>query len=99
MRDPAPRTLVLTCVVMALLALGAERAVRRAYPDLDLPTPVVPSDAGISAPPRTPPRRVMLVVLDGLRADVAHTLPNLRALAARGASVTLRDEPPTYSAP
>jgi hypothetical protein len=90
---PAP----LCLLVLALLALGTARAVLGALPALQLPAPVAPVVAAAGAG-STPPRRVLVVVIDGLRADVAAELPFLRTLAAAGARVEVAAEIPTYSA-
>src|SRR5262245_28633137 len=44
-----------------------------------------------------PRRRVMLIVIDGLRADVERTLPFMTQLEASGARARLWGDPPTYS--
>src|SRR5262245_11930057 len=44
-------------------------------------------------------RRVVLVVLDGLRADTSRGLPALEALRARGASAVAHTHFPSISAP
>ena len=78
-------------------------AVASAWPNLDLAAPltrdlaagrVTPSPAATA----TAPRRVLLVVIDGLRADVAAPLPFLSRLGDEGARAATWDDPPTYSA-
>ncbi|HEX7507674.1 MAG TPA: alkaline phosphatase family protein, partial [Polyangia bacterium] len=49
--------------------------------------------------PRDGANRVLLVVIDGLRADVAETIPFLALLAQGGARGRLWADPPTSSAP
>jgi hypothetical protein len=82
----------------ALLAVGAilVTSTSRTGANLNLPAPVIGQVAS-SAPAVTPRRRVLLVVLDGLRADRAKELPFLQELARTGASARLWAEPPTYS--
>jgi len=83
----------------AAIALGLGAAVDRAGANLNLPAPLI----GVRPPaePPAPARRapVLLVVIDGLRADVARTLPFLDQLGRAGARARLRADPPTYSAP
>src|SRR5580765_4580049 len=76
-------------------------AVARAWANLDLPAPLVGDVAGgqIAPPSRTSaPPRVLLVVIDGLRADVAETLPFLSRLADAGGRARTWADPPTISA-
>jgi len=78
-------------------------AVAEAWPNLDLAAPLTGElAAGPVAPPASAearaPRRVLLVVIDGLRADVAATLPFLSRLGDAGARAATWDDPPTYSA-
>lgn len=84
--------------VLALLALGAARAVLGSLAALNLPAPVLdPAAVGTSEAAVTPPRRVLLIVADGLRADVAAELPAIQAIGARGARAILGMDPPTFS--
>ena len=76
-------------------------AVARAWPNLDLPEPLVgalPARDGAAVAKASPPGRVLLVVIDGLRADVAATLPFLSRVADAGGRAATWDDPPTYSA-
>src|SRR6266513_2074278 len=78
-------------------------AVARAWANLDLPAPLardvaggqVAAHSGTSTP--TPPG-VLFVVIDGLRADVAGTLPFLSRLADAGGQARTWADPPTISA-
>ena len=67
-----------------------------ALANLQLPAPVVPAADAADASP-APPARVMVVVIDGLRADVAAELPFVRELGARGARAELASEVPVFS--
>jgi len=82
----------------AVLAL----AVVRAWANLDLPAPLVGdvASSNIAPPSRAaaPAPRVLLVVIDGLRADVAETLPFLSQLADAGGRARTWADPPTISA-
>ena len=75
-------------------------AVARAWPNLDLPAPLVgePGPTIPAASDGKAPRSVLLVVIDGLRADVAATLPFLSRLGDAGGRAMTWDDPPTYSA-
>src|SRR5207245_2514580 len=66
-------------------------------PGRGAPMPVVPRLPPYVAPAVTPRRRVLLVVVDGLRADVAETLPALGRLSRAGARAELWADPPTLS--
>jgi hypothetical protein len=86
-----------------ILAVGSTfafgLAASQARQDLNLSAHAAIAHARVA--PSTPPRRLLLVVLDGLRADVARTLPTLRRLEAHptGTFVLLDAEVPTFSAP
>src|SRR6476646_1638996 len=90
---------------LAFLAAAAvfALAVARAWTNLDLPAPLVPpveptAGGAVAAPPAAvAPRRVLLVVIDGLRADVASTLPFLTQLAGAGARARIWADGPTIS--
>jgi hypothetical protein len=79
--------------VAALLAAG----VGRAWANLDLPAPRIGA-VEVGPAPTVERARVLLVVIDGLRADVAEKLPFLGELRAAGAHAQLWADPPTYSA-
>ena len=53
------------------------------------------TDAAGASP--APPARVLLVIIDGLRADVAAELPFVRELGERGARAELTSEVPVFS--
>jgi hypothetical protein len=81
---------VLALVVLRCGALAPAR--------LQLPAPLVPvAEAG--APSPAPSGRVLVVVIDGLRADVAAELPFVRELGERGARAELASEVPVFSSP
>jgi hypothetical protein len=87
---------------LGFLAMGAvlTLALARAWPNLDLAAPLAPADAGstVAAAGDAPsPRPVMLVVIDGLRADVAARLPFLSQLADGGGRAWTFADPPTIS--
>src|SRR4051812_23294960 len=89
--------------VLGFLATAAvlSGAVTRAWPNLDLAAPLVgePGPSSIAAASDgKAPRPVLLVVIDGLRADVAARLPFLSRLGAAGGRAATWDDPPTYSA-
>jgi predicted AlkP superfamily pyrophosphatase or phosphodiesterase len=88
---------------LGFLAISAvlTAAVARAWPNLDLAAPLVGElpARDVAAPPEiTAPRGVLLVVIDGLRADVAASLPFLSQLARAGGVARTWADPPTYSA-
>jgi hypothetical protein len=89
-------------LVMALilggLALAVIRADLESIARLNLPGPVFIPPADLAPVSATPPRRVMAVLVDGLRADTVAEMPFLVALAASGARLDLHADPPTYSA-
>ncbi|HET6147032.1 MAG TPA: alkaline phosphatase family protein [Polyangia bacterium] len=82
----------------AAIALGLGAAIDRAGANLNLPAPLIGALPAAEAP--APARRapVLLVVIDGLRADLARSLPFLDELGRTGVRVRLRADPPTYSA-
>ena len=89
--------------VLGFLAAAAilTVAVADAWSNLDLAAPLTGERAagGVVAPAAArAPRRVLLIVIDGLRADVAGTLPFLSRLGDAGARAATWDDPPTYSA-
>lgn len=54
----------------------------------------------LSSPiPDATPRRVVLVIIDGLRDDVSRTMPTIEALRARGADVKLTVPQPSFTNP
>jgi hypothetical protein len=83
-------------LLIAGLAALAWTAAVHARIDWNLPAPLVPFRGGSGPSPAT--RRALLIVLvDGLRADEAQRLPALQRLAAGGASADLLIEGPTFS--
>ena len=89
---------VLGFIATAAVLTGA---VARAWPNLDLAAPLVgelgPSSVAAVSDGKAS-RPVLLVVIDGLRADVAATLPFLSRLGDTGGRAATWDDPPTYSA-
>lgn len=88
--------------VLAVVAIGSALAGWRAtefLPSLN-GEPVVVT-AGDDMPPATAriARRVVLVILDGLRLDASRELPTLEALRRRGAEVPARAPFPSLSGP
>jgi hypothetical protein len=93
-----PGTLALgLTAVAAVLALSAARTGAL----INLPAPLVGLAEGPSEPPAPPAglarHRVLLIIIDGLRADEAARLPFLATLTAAGARAQLWGDPPTYS--
>jgi hypothetical protein len=84
-------------MVMGLLGLGLTRATLVAVGNLNLPGPVFVPPAPVEPVVVTPPRRVLTVLVDGLRADMALDLPFIGRLARDGRA-HLQAELPTYSA-
>ena len=84
------------CPALVALALVALRGAVLALANLQLPAPVAPVADAVGASP-APPARVMVVVIDGLRADVAAELPFVRELGERGARAELTSEVPVFS--
>ena len=82
----------------AAIAFGLGAAIDHAGANLNLPAPVIGALAPAEPRARGPRARVLLVVIDGLRADVARTLPFLDEIARAGVRARLRVDPPTYSA-
>ena len=89
---------VLGFIATAAVLTGA---VARAWRNLDSAAPLVgelgPSSVAVASDGKAS-RPVLLVVIDGLRADVAATLPFLSRLGDAGGRAATWDDPPTYSA-
>ncbi len=66
-----------------MLTMQYVRAANTDQPEGALPAAQRPQTA-VSAAPSQPPRRLVLVVIDGLRLDVAQQMPQLQALGERG---------------
>lgn len=79
---------------LLLAAAGLAWAAQSSVVMLNLPAPTLA--VGAPSPAVGPPRRVLVMVIDGLGADAAAALP-LEALGSPRASVDLRAEPPTFS--
>jgi Type I phosphodiesterase / nucleotide pyrophosphatase len=98
-RDHPPARLVVVALGLAALALGSARAALQATASLNLPRALTEPASQPAAPPVTPRRAVLLVLIDGLRADVASQLPFLRELTGAGARADLWVDPPSFSSP
>ena len=99
----SPRGFLLAATLASLSTVLAA-AVVMAPRNLNLPAPVVgalPAPRAMTGPQPSAGsgRRVLLVVIDGLRADVAAELPFLARLAREGVRGRLWADPPTSSAP
>jgi hypothetical protein len=91
-------------VVVALLALGAAGLGARVFAEYQWNRFVgyqSPYLFQISPGPETPPLtdEVVIVVVDGLRNDVARTLPTFRSVAEAGSFLTARTSQPSLSLP
>ena len=90
---------LLSLAALVLLAAALAAMIWGSVARLNLPGPTIDADdVATPAPAVTPPRPVLVVVIDGLGASAARAVPELAALAARGAWVDLAAEPPTFSA-
>ncbi len=78
------------------LALTLQGSLEDYRPD-DAVTRAAAGDAGAVSPPLV--RRVVLVVVDGLRADTSRKMPFLNELRRQGASTTLTVGQPSFSKP
>jgi|GEM_PF-659423 len=106
-RLPAPTTLWSVATAIALLVIGAWAAVVAGssgadfMDDLELPHPALAAAPPVIASPVAPARsrRVVIVIVDGLRRDVADTLPFLTALGRQGVDTSAASQYPTWSRP
>ena len=106
-RLPPPTTLWSVATAVALLVIGAWAAIIAGgsgadfMDDLELPHPALAQAPPVIATPVSPPlsRRVVIVIIDGLRLDVARTLPFLTALGRRGIDSEAASQYPTWSRP
>lgn len=106
-RLPAPTTVWSVATAAALVTLGAWAAIVAGrsgadfMDDLELPRPALASAPPVIGTPVAPPlaRRVVIVIVDGLRRDVASTLPFLRELGRRGIDTRAASQYPTWSRP
>jgi hypothetical protein len=101
MKTYRPWFYALTCIVVAVICyLWATQLMDSLY-DYRSPLKASPPAPGPAlGSPAT--RRLLLVHIDGLRADVAadpQQMPFLNELRQRGASATMHSRPPTYSHP
>jgi hypothetical protein len=93
-------TLATTLVLLlAFLSMSSARALLHSLATLNLGASTVDALVGrrVAASAVTPRRKLLVVVVDGLRADVAARLPFLSQLARDGATADLTADLPTYS--
>ncbi|HKA87532.1 MAG TPA: alkaline phosphatase family protein [Haliangiales bacterium] len=102
MKLPAATAAALVLAAAASLGLSVQSA-RRAADHLrslnDAHPPLADAPPVLVPPPGRAARTVVLVVLDGLRADTSRGLPALEALRARGASAVAHTHFPSISSP
>lgn len=106
-RLPPPTTLWSVATAIALLVIGAWAAVLAGrsgadfMDDLELTRSALAAEPPVLAPAVSPPlaRRVVIVIVDGLRKDVARDLPFLSALGRRGIDSQAASQYPTWSRP
>ncbi len=97
--------LALATIVLAGLSLWAflwESSLVGSLHDLQAAVPQnTPAQSSTSTPPETAPiaSRVVLVVVSGLRSDVASAMPTLQRLSEQGAVATSMAVGPTYTQP
>ena len=97
-RDPRRLALFGLGVVMAYSAFSYESDLNVVRPAVLQAGNTVAEDAGPPAA-RGPARRVVWVLVDGLRLDASRAMPNLNRLRAEGEDVSARSEFPTFSGP
>lgn len=106
-RLPAPTTVWTVATAVALLVIGGWAAILAGrsgadfMDDLELPHPALAGSPPVIATPPAPrlADRVVIVIVDGLRRDVASTLPFLTALGKRGIDTSAASQYPTWSRP
>src|SRR5262245_51083617 len=106
-RLPPPTTLWAVATAVALLVIGGWAAILAGssgadfMDDLELPRPALAAEPPMIAEPVSPPlaRRVVIVIIDGLRRDVARDLRFLTALGRRGVDGEAASQYPTWSRP
>lgn len=93
-----PCLLVVCALALASVALSYPGALNQspAQGSLERGEQPYTEPAGV---PEARPERVVLVVVDGLRHDIAQELPSLRALGERGVSGVCQAPQPSYSRP
>lgn len=100
----ADRAISVLAVVVALLALAAMGLGARAFAELQWDSFVEyrsPYLFDINAGPETPPltEEVVMVIVDGLREDVARTLPTFQRVSEDGSWLTAQTSQPSLSLP
>lgn len=107
MSAPRPRVLVTVATALVLLTIGVVGAVWAGLAgadfmfDLEQPRPPLAAIAPTlaPAPPPRQARRVVVVIIDGLRYDTSVGLPHLETWRAAGASGIGRSAYPSWSRP
>jgi hypothetical protein len=97
-RDPRRLALVGLGVVVAYSAFSYESDLNVERPAVLQAENVAQEQAGPTVA-RGPARRVVWVLVDGLRLDASRTMPILNRLRAEGEDVSARSEFPTFSGP
>src|SRR5262245_26575685 len=100
MRRPPIAAALVAAALAGALAVHSGRQAGQHLKQLNDPRPVLASAPPVLMPAqRRLARRVVLVILDGLRADASRGLPALDALRARGVDAVAHSHFPTISAP
>ena len=89
----------LTLCAAVLLGLAARGEASDFRAQLNLDRPLVPSSAAVAPPPPRLARRVIVLLIDGLRLDSSRTMPVLNRLRARGVDAEAVSHYPTLSRP
>jgi hypothetical protein len=90
--------ILFTPLVIGVLTAAAWSAAVHARIDWNLPSALLPFRVG-SGPAPSIRRSLLIILVDGLRADEAKRLSGLQRLAAEGASADLWIDGPTFSSP
>ena len=87
---------VVGAIALALVVTGEARDYRAR---LNLPGPLVGAAGPVAPPPARQARRLVVVLIDGLRLDSSRTMASLQALRARGVDLAAASHYPTLSRP
>ena len=87
---------VVGAIVLALVVTGEAREYRAR---LNLARPLVAATGPVAPPPGRLARRLVVVLIDGLRLDSSRTMASLQALRARGVDLVASSHYPTLSRP
>lgn len=90
---------ILTAVAAAALAVVATGEAQRFSARLDLEEPLIEIAGEAGAPPPRLTRRVIVILIDGLRLDAARSMSSLAALGTLGVSAVAESHYPTLSIP